>query len=59
MDTLIQFHRNHGAELEEIEGITIPIRYVNRFQEERQTRPHKNHKPPQKSQNPHKNHKTP
>ena len=37
MDSLIQFHRNHGAELEEIEGITIPIRYVNRFQEERQT----------------------
>ncbi|MCH2298658.1 MAG: hypothetical protein MK441_12240, partial [SAR324 cluster bacterium] len=37
MDSFIQFHRNHGAELEEIEGITIPIRYVNRFQEERQT----------------------
>ena len=37
MNSLIQFHQNHGAELEEIEGITIPIRYVNRFQEERQT----------------------
>ena len=37
MNSLSQFHQNHGAELEEIEGITIPIRYVNRFQEERQT----------------------
>ena len=37
MDSLIQFHQNHGAELEEIEGIAIPIHYVNRFQEERQT----------------------
>jgi Glycine cleavage system T protein (aminomethyltransferase) len=37
MDSLIQFHQNHGAELDEIEGITIPIRYINRFQEERQT----------------------
>ena len=37
MNSLIKFHQIHGAELEEIEGITIPIRYVNRFQEERQT----------------------
>ena len=37
MKSLSQFHQNHGAELEEIEGITIPIRSVNRFQEERQT----------------------
>ena len=37
MDSLIKFHQNHGAELEEIEGIVIPIRYLNRFQEERQT----------------------
>ena len=41
MNSLSQFHQNHGVELEEIKGITIPIRYINRFREERQTLRHR------------------
>ena len=37
MNRLIHFHLKHGAELEEIGGIEIPIRYGSRFNQEIQT----------------------
>ena len=37
MNRLIQFHLEHGAVLEEIDGIGIPMRYGSRFEQEIQT----------------------
>ena len=37
MNSLTQFHLEHGAVLEETDGIGIPMRYGSRFQQEIQT----------------------
>ena len=37
MNTLTQFHLVHGAVLEDVDGIGIPMRYGSRFEQEIQT----------------------